>query len=265
MQRSVLYTLGFATAICIVCAIVVSASAVSLKERQEVNKLLDKKKNVLEAAGLKDPDEDLDPAEVDTRFANFEIKVIDLTTGQEAEDVDPATFDQRKRTADPATSVAAPDNLAQIQRLPNQALVYELRDPSGALDMVILPIEGKGLWSTLYGFLALDEDLRTIQGITFYEHGETPGLGGEVDNPRWKAKWVGRLAFGPDGEPQIEVVKGSAGPPSEDPYEVDGLSGATITSRGVTFLVQFWLGEGGFGPYLDRLASQTTTAAREAA
>ena len=147
-----------------------------------------------------------------------------------------------------------PNNPAGIQRVPNQALVYRLVD-NGELGLLVLPIEGKGLWSTLYGFIALDADLDTIRGITFYEHKETPGLGGEVDNPRWKALWRDRRAFGEGGErvPRIEVIRGQAGPPAEDPYRVDGLSGATMTSRGVGRLVRFWLGEEGFAPYLDTL------------
>ena len=145
-------------------------------------------------------------------------------------------------------------NPAGVQRVPNQALVYRLVE-NDELRLVILPIEGKGLWSTLYGFIALDADLDTIRGITFYEHKETPGLGGEVDNPRWKALWSGRRAFGEGGEgaPRIEVIRGQAGPPAEDPYRVDGLSGATMTSRGVGRLVRFWLGDEGFAPYLDTL------------
>ena len=102
------------------------------------------------------------------------------------------------------------------------------------------------LWSTLYGFLALDARTFEIQGITFYQHGETPGLGGEIDNPKWKALWPGKRAFDENMNPVIEVVKGQA---SAD-NEVDGLSGATMTSRGVTNLLRFWLGENGYGPYL---------------
>ena len=71
----------------------------------------------------------------------------------------------------------------------DQTLVYELRDDAGALDLVVLPVHGLGLWSILYGFVALDADLETIRGLTYYEHKETPGLGGEVDNPRWKSLW----------------------------------------------------------------------------
>ena len=253
MQGSVTYNLGFATAICVVCAIAVSSAAVALRERQDRNAALDKQRNVLIAAGLASDAEHLDAAEIQSRFGPIEQVVVRLETGEEVADIDPLTYDQRKASGDPSASSAAPDNLALVKRVPDHAVVYRMRDEAGDLALLILPIEGKGLWSTLYGFIALDTDLNTVRGITFYEHKETPGLGGEVDNPRWKALWPGRQVFGPDGEPKLEVIRGLAGPAAEDPYRVDGLSGATMTSRGVTYLVDFWLGDEGFGPYLDRV------------
>ena len=146
-----------------------------------------------------------------------------------------------------------------MTRLPEKALVYQ-RVEDGAVRSIILPIEGKGLWSTLYGFLALAPDTTTIEGITFYEHGETPGLGGEVDNPSWKALWPGRKAYDENWRPAIEVMKGTAGPVDEDPYRVDGLSGSTLTARGVTNLVQFWLGDNGFEPYLEKLRAEGSSS-----
>ena len=256
MQRSVGYTLLFAAAVCVVCAVVVAGSAVSLKERQDANATLDKQQNVLLAAGLKEEDEKLTAEEVEARFASIQMKVIDLRSGEETTDIDPRTFDQKKATTDANTSRRAPSNRAQVQRLPNHALVYELFDDHGQLEMVILPIEGKGLWSTLYGFVALGSDLTTVRGLTFYDHRETPGLGGEVDNPRWKRLWPGRRVFDSLGEVVIEVIKGRAGSPEQDPHRVDGISGATITSRGVTHLVRFWLSEEGFSSYLERLERQ---------
>ena len=181
--------------------------------------------------------------------------VIERATGA-ATGADPTGFDPRAAAADPDTSAAAPPNNAGLQRVADQALVYELRDDGGGLDLVVLPVHGLGLWGILYGFVALDADLETIRGLTYYEHKETPGLGGEVDNPRWKSLWNGRKAFGPDGAPAIEVVKGLAGPPADDPYRVDGLAGATMTSRGVTNMLRFWLDEQGFGPYLDTLRTR---------
>jgi len=252
MHRSAAYSILFAAAVCLVCAVFVSSSAVSLKSRQDENAYLDKQRNVLIAAGLASEDEVLTTEQIQERFGPVESVVVDLQTGEEVTDVDPETFDQRAASFDPNTSIEAPDNPAGIQRLPNRALVYRLEE-NDELGLLILPIEGKGLWSTLYGFIALDADLETIRGITFYEHKETPGLGGEVDNPRWKALWPGRRALGDDHEPRIEVIRGRAGPPAEDPYRVDGLSGATMTGRGVGRLVRFWLGDEGFAPYLNSL------------
>ena len=259
MQRSVSYNFLFAGAVCVVCAVFVSASAVGLKERQEENATLDRQRNVLVAAGLAGDDERLTRAQIEERFAPIQAVVIDTVSGAELPDVDPLTFDQRRRSTNPETSRPASSNLALVVRVPDQALVYKKLTESGETELVILPVEGKGLWSTLYGFLALDADLETIRGLTFYEHKETPGLGGEVDNPKWKALWPGRRAFDENLEPRIEVIKGMAGPPDADPHRVDGLSGATITSRGVTNLLRFWLGEQGFGPYLERWRAERTS------
>jgi Na+-transporting NADH:ubiquinone oxidoreductase subunit C len=253
MQRSVLYNFGFATAVCVVCAVVVSSAAVLLKARQDTNAALDKQRNVLVAAGLAKSDEKLSRGEIEARFAPVEPILIDLQTGETVTGADAASYDQHTASMNVSSSRPAPQNAALVQRLPNRALIYALAAESGETDLYVFPVEGKGLWGTLYGFLALDADLQTVRGITFYEHKETPGLGGEVDNPRWKALWAGRQAFDENGVPVISVIKGRAGTPEEDPHHVDGLSGATMTSRGVGTLVQFWLGENGFGPFLERL------------
>ncbi len=249
------YTLLFATAICIVCGILVSSFAVSLEELQDENIALDKQKRVLEAVGLLQPGEPIDEAQVAERFEPIEPVLIELASG-EAVDGDTATFDQQRRARDPATSTEAPDNLAKVKRIPDRALLYEVRGNAGELEMVVLPIEGLGLWGTLYGFLALDADTTTVRGITYYQHKETPGLGGEVDNPTWKDKWPGRKAFDDEGEVRLAVMKGQARSVAEDPHRVDGLAGATITSNGVTNMLDFWLGENGFEPYLNRIRGE---------
>ena len=257
MEHGKLYTVLFATAVCLVSAVVVSGSAVGLRSMQEANRVLDRQKKVLLVAGLMEEGEKIDSGEVDRRFeASIEPVVVDLASGEVAEGVDPKTFDQKEAAKDPETSKEAPDNKAKVQRLPDRALVYRVMEQDGGLDMLVLPVEGKGLWSTLYGFLALDADGHTIRGLTFYQHAETPGLGGEIDNPRWKALWKGRQAYR-DGVPAIKVIKGSAGPPSEAPYKVDGLSGATLTANGVTHLVRFWLGENGFSQVIARMTDYT--------
>ena len=250
MRHSATYTILFSGAICIVCAVLVSTSAVSLKENQLINAALDKQRNVLYAAGLANPEESLDKAEVEKRFQDIRPVVIEIPSG-ELTDLSAADFDQLRAVRDPETSHPAPENRSSIQRVPNHALVYEVWQDSKAV-MCVVPIEGYGLWSTLYGFLAISRDGNTIQGLTYYKHGETPGLGGEVDNPRWKSLWKGRKVYDEKGNPVIRVVKGTAGPPEENPFKVDGLSGATITSSGVTSMLEFWLGEEGFQQYLQR-------------
>ena len=260
MPRSAWYTLGFAAAICLVCSVLVTSAAVSLEDRQEINLVLDRQKNVLMAAGLLQQGEAVTSEEVERRFSSFEAVVVDLKTGQEVPDIDPTSVDQRKMARDPDRSFEVDPNPAQVKRVANQAVVYKLVGESGDLEKLVLPVEGQGLWGALYGFVAIGGDLQTIEGLTFYEHKETPGLGGEVDNPNWKALWPGRKIYGSDGQVAIEVIKGPAGPVAEDPYRVDGLSGATITSRGVTYLLDFWLGEQGFGDYFDTFRDERRAA-----
>jgi Na+-transporting NADH:ubiquinone oxidoreductase subunit C len=256
MQHSTGYIVGFAVAICLVCALLVATSAVGLKDRQDANKLLDRQTKVLVVAGLMEDGADLSRDEITSLFdAAIQQKLIDLKTGKPNIEIDVTSFDQRAAAKDPATSIEAPENNSKVRRLPNNALVFDVVE-GGELKALILPIEGYGLWGTLYGYIALAPDARTIVGITFYEHKETPGLGGEVDNERWKALWPGRLAFNDRGDVSIAVKKGAAGTAADDPYNVDGLSGATITSRGVTALLRFWLGENGFGPYLSSYRAQ---------
>lgn len=247
--HSVRYIILFAAAVCVVCSVFVAGAAVGLRDMQELNRVLDQQTKVLAVAGLMEEEERLSAEQVQQRFDEFiRPSVVNLKTGK-VTDIDPATFEQQVAAADPQRSTAAPPNEAKVQRIPNEAMVYQVvRDEE--LEAFILPIEGKGLWSTMYGYLALAKDTRTISGITFYQHGETPGLGGEIDNPRWKALWEGRKAFDESWTPRITVKKGQAGTPEQDPYHVDGLSGATLTARGVTASVQLWLGEHGFGPYL---------------
>jgi Na+-transporting NADH:ubiquinone oxidoreductase subunit C len=250
------YTLLFATAVCVVCSLLVAGSNVLLKDRQDVNRLLYLRKNILQASGLTAPGQRLPADEALRLFGErVESRLVDLQTGEYVTDVDPEAYDQRRARDDPARSRALPANVAQIRRVPRVAKVYLVREGE-RYSQVVIPVEGLGLYGTLYGFLALDRDTTTVRGIAFYENRETPGLGGEVDNPEWKALWPGRRAFDDGWTPRIELVKGKAGPPAESPHAVDALSGATLTSNGVTRMLRFWLDEQGFGPYLRRVREQ---------
>ena len=250
-NESVSKTFVVAFTLCIVCSIVVSSASVVLRPAQEANKLLDLKTNILASAGLLK-----EGIDVETQFEQISAKVVDMETGRYSNAVDPATYDQRKASSDPALSVALEpaQDLAKIKRRVNYATVYILEGAEG-LEKVILPIKGYGLWSTMYGFIALEKDLQTVAGIGFYEHGETPGLGGEIDNKNWKSSWIGKQAFAAD-ELVLTVIKGKVDMNRDGSnYQIDGLAGATLTTKGVDNLVQYWLGDQGFKPFIENLKS----------
>ena len=249
---SVSKTLIVAFSLCIVCSIIVSGAAVILKPAQEVNKTLDRKRNILSAAGMLD-----DGMTIDEQFSQVTTRVVDLRTGKFTDEIDAEKYDQRKAAKDPAASDAltTEQDKAKVSRREHFAIVYLVEDSAGDIDKIILPVHGAGLWSTLYGFVALESDGNTVAGLGFYEHAETPGLGGEVDNPRWKSLWPGKQVYR-DGQAAIGLIKGSVDPAGANaPWQIDGLAGATLTARGVTNLVQFWLGEDGFEPFLNNLKS----------
>ncbi len=254
---STAYTIGFATVVCVVCALVVAASAVGLRSRQEDNALAFRQKNVLLAAGLVKPDDALSDHELQQVFdRHIETRVVEIASGryEEGGRIDPRTYNQRRARNDPAMSREAPPNDAKVARLPTYGGVFLVRDGTDdkTVRQVVLPIEGIGMWGTLYGLLAVDRDGRTIRGLTFYDQKETPGLGGEIANPKWQGLWVGRHAYDENWVPKISVIKGNAGPPEQDRYHVDAISGATITSNAVSRLVGFWLSPDGYGRYLQQ-------------
>ena len=195
-------TLIVAFSLCIVCSVIVSTAAVVLKPAQEVNKTLDRKRNILAAAGMLE-----EGVSVEEQFAQVKTRVVDLRTGKFTDEVNADKYDQRKAAKDPSASEAlsSEDDLAKVSRRENYALVYLVEGTGGEIDKIILPVRGYGLWSTLYGFIALEADANTVAGLGFYEHGETPGLGGEVDNPRWKAFWPGKEVYR-DGEVAIGLA-----------------------------------------------------------
>jgi Na+-transporting NADH:ubiquinone oxidoreductase subunit C len=246
----------FATAVSVICALLVATAAVGLRERQTANALLYKQKNVLLAAGLLQPGEAMSREELLAVFdQRIRVRAVDLKTGRwvPEDQLDVRNYDQRKARNDPALSRAAPPNEAQVARLPARGIVYEVLGKDGKVDQMVLPIEGMGMWGTVYGFLSLDRDTNTVRGLTFYEQKETPGLGGEIANPKWQALWVGRKAYDANWTPQLAVIKGTAGPPDKAPHHVDGLSGSTITSNGITRVVRFWLDKDGYGPFLKNI------------
>ncbi len=248
-------TIAIALSICFVCAILVSFSAVALKPLQIANKAYDMKRNILDVAGLLDEDTDVDQA----FDSQVDAKLVDLETGEYVENMDVDAYDQRKAAKDPELSVEIPKDrdIAHIKRKAKIAKVYLVKE-GDEIKSIILPIHGYGLWSTMYGFLALEADGKTVQSINFYDQAETPGLGGEVVNPNWRALWRGKKAYDESGEPALVLVKGTVDPnkPGAE-YQVDGLAGATLTSVGVSNMIRFWLGRDGFAKYLEKVRKQS--------
>jgi Na+-transporting NADH:ubiquinone oxidoreductase subunit C len=272
MQRdSILNTFLVAIGVCLVCSFLVSSAAVGLRPLQEKNAEQDRKGNILQAAGFT-KEQIKDAGGVFKLFdARVEPIIVNLATGEEegvdeilAADPDDdmetkedaiAKFDQIQAAAKKRDGLYREfddkkEDIAGISRVEKFSHVYLIKDENGNLSKYVFPIRGKGLWSILKGFIALETDFETIAGLTYYEHGETPGLGGEVDNPKWKQQWKGKSVYDQAGNVEIEVIKGIAEP--DDRFAVDGLSGATITSRGVTNMIHFWLGPDGFKPFIEK-------------
>lgn len=249
-----------AGAVCGVCALLVSLTFVVLKPIQEQNKTLDIQRNILLASAKDDAEradfKKMSGEEVGQFFnENFEDMIIELQSGEDVSSDYPDEEAKAKYIQIEAAELMKkgeyreiPDSedLAKIKNQELRSHVYIRKAEDGKVERYIFPVRGKGLWSTLKGFIALQSDLKTIAYLTYYSHGETPGLGGEVDNEGWKEQWDGKVVYDDGGDVAIRVVKGSA----SNEYQVDGLSGATITSRGVQNMLIYWMGPNGFGPFI---------------
>ncbi|MEK9605331.1 MAG: Na(+)-translocating NADH-quinone reductase subunit C [Gammaproteobacteria bacterium] len=245
-NESVQKTITVALVLCLVCAVVVSSAAVILRPAQAVNEKANMQMNILQAAGLYDPQQS-----IQDQFQIVTTRLVNLETGEFVEGIDAERYNQRKASKDPSMNrvLSGEEDIASIKRQAKIAKIY-LIENGDQIEKIILPIHGYGLWSTLYGFMALEGDGNTVAGLGFYEHAETPGLGGEVDNPNWKAQWTGKQVYNGDAV-ALRLVKGGAD--RSDSYGVDALSGATLTSRGVDNLLKFWMSDAGFKPFLDNL------------
>jgi Na+-transporting NADH:ubiquinone oxidoreductase subunit C len=248
--RAVLVTL----AVCALCSAAIASAVTWLRPYQQAHRDADRSgrvQQVVEAVP------GLETALGPLGTARLEARAVELATGEYAPAIDPDLFDPREAAQDPDASVAllSERDVAGIGRRARHAVVFEVRDAQG-LRLVVLPVHGSGYLSTLHGYLALDPDTRTVRGLDFYEHAETPGLGSEIESPEWRAQWAGKRIRDELGRVRLGVARTRIEPGDpESAYLVDGISGATKTCDGVTGLLRFWLGPDGFAPYLERLAS----------
>lgn len=251
-RDSISNTLIVAIGVSLVCSVLVSSAAIVLRPLQEANQNEFRQRIVLEVAGLYEPG-----VPVEQQFSRIETRIVDLETGEYVEDVDPQSFDAEAAANDPGLGVGIPadQDIAKLGRRAVYAPVYVVKEGDEP-QQYILPVRGKGLWSTLYGYLSVEPDGNTVSGLRFYEHAETPGLGDQIEKEGWLAQWPGQKLYDDQGNPQIKVVRGSVQPGPDAIHQVDGLSGATLTANGVTNLVRYWTGSHGFGPYLARISNE---------
>ncbi|MBQ8707209.1 MAG: Na(+)-translocating NADH-quinone reductase subunit C [Succinivibrionaceae bacterium] len=244
--------------LCLVCSIFVAGTTVALRDIQEQEKLRDKQANIILVSGLSFNEETDD--QVSFYKEHIVAKMLDLQTGRFVDDakLNPEDFDyvSRAKTKEFKHSIEKEQDAAGIRFRSKLMPVYVAKDSSGNVKSYILPFYGQGLWSTLYGLLAVTPDGKTVEGINFYDHGETPGLGGEISNPTWTAKWKGKLVYQGEGKNAkiVSVFKGPA--PAGSRIEVDGISGATLTGKGVSNCMKYWLSDDAYGRFLKQLGGK---------
>ena len=258
-KQSALGILKFATIVCLFCSLFVSTAAVSLRGFQKQNAENEKKINILRAAGLAGAEERLSTEQINEKFAQIIPLVIDLRTGEPARDKNPLTYNMYNAAQSDNEGHALIDDPAGIKRIAKEGLAYVVAD-GDQISRLVLPIQGYGLWSTMYGFTALSfkDQQPTLTGITFYQHAETPGLGARITEPEWQEKWADIVPYDDNGNPHIDLVKVRS---HEAKNQVDAIAGATLTSNGVEHMMNFWLGEQGYKPLVDHIRSGEITLA----
>lgn len=243
-------TLFVVIALCLVCAIIVAGSAVGLKPIQQKNAALDMQRNVLDAAGLLEPSTDvveLFNKRVETKLINLNtLEVVEQVNGQSPSEYNPVTAANKPELSSPVEG----EDKASIGTREDVTKVYFINNEQGELETLVLYIRGYGLWGTMYGLISLQPDLSTVRSVNFYEHSETPGLGGEIQNPKWVAQWSGKEIYGKNNEQvEFDVMKS----PAQENHDVDALSGATLTSNGVDNLMEYWFSDKAYGPLLEKI------------
>ena len=245
--------------VALVCSVLVSASAIGLRPIQERNALIERSRNIVALSGLVEPGREMTGDEVLAAVEQMDVRVLDIATGEFDDSIDPEAFDPRAAVIDPELGVEIPadQDLANLGRRSRYEVVY-IAWENDEIKRVILPIVGQGMWSTLYGYIALENDLNTIAAATFYEQGETAGLGDKITDPDWLATWQGRAVYGPDGRIRFRVAAGpvEAGSAAAA-HEVDAISGASVTGNAVSRLVEYWFGPNGYAPFLENLRAET--------
>ncbi|AUC55445.1 Na(+)-translocating NADH-quinone reductase subunit C [Sagittula sp. P11] len=228
-----------------ICAALVSGATVMLRPIQAANRAAEEQARIASlVAGIPGMSALLKEA-----GGTLSTVVINLDSGRAAEDVTPATLDAA--LADPGnwTALTPAEDLAGLGTRPDFVQVYLLREGED-ISLALLPVSGQGYGGRIDAILAVQGDMNTVAGIAVTRHSETPGLGGRIEEASWQAGFAGTELRDDAGTVQFRVAQGTA----TGPYEVDGITGATRTGRGMTQIVRFWLGPEGYGPLIDAIA-----------
>jgi len=242
----------------LVCSSLVSAAVVLLRPVQLNNQLLDRSRNIMQLTGLLTAGQELDDGEILELYKSLDRRIVDIDAAVFDETIDPNTFDKRRAVNDPDLGIDIPagQDPANLGRRSRYTPVYFVWT-DGEMERVIMPVRGTGMWSELHGFIALESDLNTIAGITFYEQNETPGLGDQITHEHWLEQWQGRRIYDELGEPRFRVSEGVVEAGSATAlYQVDALTGATVTANAVTSLVHYWFGPHGYRGFIEYLHEQ---------
>lgn len=220
-MRSNFYVISFMAGITIVLGFLLSFTAASLKAKQDFNIEIDIKKNILSSLNI--------PADQSQKLSQSAIQKLF------EEEITTLNIDESGMKSD--------DGALSVY------IATDGEQPTG----YSIPISGKGLWSTIYGYIALESDGKTVKGITFYQHGETPGLGGELEKDWFTSNFVGKQIYNKEGElVSIEIVKGQVNPSNINAiHQVDGISGSTLTTKGMNQFIAHDLNI--YKPFLDRV------------
>jgi Na+-transporting NADH:ubiquinone oxidoreductase subunit C len=210
------YIFIFSTVMVAIVALVLSTAALLLQPRQERNEEVEKKRNILASVGV-----DADENTAEDLYEQYITDSYVLNSkGDLKEGIDPFEVDLRKE---------------QRLTVEEQSLPIYVATLDDGNSRFIIPLEGKGLWGPIYGYMSIKQDLRTIYGATFDHKAETPGLGAEINTTEFESQFTNKVIFENDDFVGILVQKGGAAP--DDIHAVDAISGGTITSKALEAMV----------------------------
>ncbi len=240
------------TVTALLCSILVSSAAVFLQPLQKAYADIERIRYLVQLSGLVDSDADLSEFAIVSAYQDVTPRLIDLETGSFDQNLDPQSFEDPDTADELQQLVSIPAELdsARLELRPRWISVYQVETDS-ALPRLIFPIYGQGMWSTIYGYLALEGDLNTIADVVFYEHEETAGIGDQIQRPAWLVGWRGKKLYDEQGQLQFDIGSIDVDSPEYD-YRVDGIAGATVTVDGVADLVRYWFGPHGYAPFISR-------------